>query len=75
MPKAGHQQQDRATRWDRGMEHLCYKAERIGNVQPGKEKALESPNYGISVPEREAVTKMERNFFKGWSYRTRGNLF
>lgn len=69
------QVQRRTIRIIREKEHFCGKAERIGIVHPGKEKALRRPYNSLSVPNEACRIAGEGLLTNACSDRIRGNGF
>ena len=69
-PRGGHKNDERA-----GTLLLWGKAERVGAVQPGEEKAPGRPYISLPVPEGTYKKAGERLFTRAWSGRTRSNGF
>jgi len=68
--RGGHKNNQKA-----GTPLLWGKAERVGIVQPGEEKALETPYSSLSVPEEACNKAGEVLFTKACTDRTTGNAF
>ena len=68
--RGGHSNDPRA-----GTPLLWWKAERVGAVQPGQEKAPGRPYCGLSVPEETYKKAGKGLFTRTWSDGTRSNGF